>query len=205
MLSAFRASLTSWSCSVVSLSTRAMRPARGQRGATGAEMGVMIIAPIVIAATVATTALRAGTLASQDLQSAGSAAVAQVATGIQSNDLVLARTDGTRVTHLLVDITTTPGSAPVSLDPRASADRTTVVYIDHEKVVRDVRYSVTWISDNGDNMLDAGELAELDIDLGAVASAEAFTIEIRPTGGAFVSLRVTPPGTGGLPLLLRLH
>jgi archaellin len=176
-----------------------------QRGAAGMEMGIMIIAPVVIAATVATTALRAGTLASQNLQSATADAVAQVGTGIESNDLVLARTDGTRITHLLVDITTTPGSAPVSLDPLASADSTTVLYIDAQQLDRDVPYSLTWISGNSDGILDPGELAELDIDVSRVASGEPFTIEIRPARGAFVSLRVQPPGGAGLPPLLRLH
>jgi archaellin len=176
-----------------------------QHGAVGVEMGIMLIAPVVIAATVATTALRAGTLASQDLQSAASDAVAQVGTGIESNDLVLARTDGTRITDLLVDITTTPGSAPVSLDPQASADRTTVLYIDALKLSRDVPYSVTWISGDSDDMLHPGELAALDIDVSSLTSDEPFTIEIRPARGAFVSLRVQPPGGAGLPPLLRLH
>jgi archaellin len=205
MFSALRQRIITRLSSTIGAVSRTSWLSGRQRGAVGMEMVIMLIAPVVIAATVATTALRAGTLASQNLQSAASDAVSQVGTGIESNDLVVARTDGTRITHLLVDITTTPGSAPVSLNPLASEDGTTVLYIDTQRLNRNIPYSVTWISGNGDDMLDPAELAELDIDVGTVTSAEAFTIEIRPARGAFVSFRVQPPGHAGLPPLLRLH
>jgi len=174
-------------------------------GASGLEMSLLLVAPICVAATVAAGLTRAGSVVSNSLASATFDAVGRAGSGIQSDDLVLARTDGARITHLLVDVSLSAGSPPVSLDPNASAGKTTVSYIDSETVGRDLPYSVRWITGNGDAVLDKSEVAEIDVDISSIRPQQEFTIEIRPARGAYVSVQVETPYGPPLPPVLRLH
>ncbi|TAK70494.1 MAG: hypothetical protein EPO22_01645 [Dehalococcoidia bacterium] len=183
---------------------RHVRRLREDRASIGLEMGVMLVVPLVVVATIGASLMRAGQVASRDVQSSVLEALKDVGSGIQANGPVIARTDGARVTHLLVDVTITPGGPPDLLNRGAGIDGTTASYIDSEIVERDVPYTVRWISGNGDAWLDGGEVAEIDIDLGGIATRDRFTVELRPPRGAHVSLHVEVPVGRPRPRVLRL-
>ena len=81
----------------------------------------------------------------------------------------------------------------------AAADRKVIVgYRDATQFLNDVDWSVTWIGSNdGDALLEDGELAEIKVDLTAAAldANTAFTLEVKPPTGAVLSLNRTTPAT----------
>lgn len=67
-------------------------------------------------------------------------------------------------------------------------------------------YGVEWITGNGDNLLEPGELAEISVDVSAVASpGEGFTIEIRPPFGLYATGNIPPQPESGLNPILQLQ
>ena len=60
-----------------------------------------------------------------------------------------------------------------------------------------ITYTVTWISGDGDDLLEVGELAEITVELPAtidLATNEEFTLEVLPpAGGSLLINRVIPP------------
>ena len=75
---------------------------------------------------------------------------------------------------------------------------------DDQHDVNNVDYATTSINGNGDTMLEAGELVELDLSFtsgnmaGITVGANAtFTIESKPAQGSYMVIqRTTPPSIG---------
>src|SRR4030042_1817343 len=55
------------------------------------------------------------------------------------------------------------GGFPISLDPSAYTNTVVVNWIDAQDRVPDCGYTVTWILDDGDDLLEVGELAEVTV------------------------------------------
>ncbi len=66
-------------------------------------------------------------------------------------------------------------------------------------------WTVNWLVGDGDNLMEAGELAEITIDVSAqnLGANQAFTLEVKPPlGGTSVIARTTP---AGLDAVIDLH
>ena len=112
-----------------------------------------------------------------------------------------ARTDGTRITQVLLDITTLPGGSAVDLSPATveSEGGTEVSYVSASSVGRNLSFAVNWVRGDGDSLLETGETAELVIDVGAERTAgEAFVITVRPVHGLPAAAQIPAQPTGTL-------
>lgn len=163
------------------------------------QVGLLIAGPLVVASTVGAAMVGAGQLSTDQFSDAAYSAVRRSGSGIELRGPVVARTDGERLTHVLLDVGTTAGEWPVQLGPSSDGERTIVRYIDEGTIANEVPYSVDWITGDGDDLLEPGESAQISVDVRDVStSGGAFTIEVRPAEGLYVSARRSLPA--GQPL-----
>jgi archaellin len=89
------------------------------------------------------------------------------------------------------------GGFPISLNPAAYVNTVVINWIDAQDRVANIGYVVTWILDDGDTLLENGELAELTVNPPAgstLATNEIFTLEVvPPSGGTLLIMRTIPP------------
>jgi flagellin FlaB len=86
------------------------------------------------------------------------------------------------------------------LDLNTTTPVMTVNYIDDSQFINDVAWTTDWIvSNDGDDLLDTGELVEITIQLDGNLTNDLgintqFSIEMKPPKGAALSMqRTTPP------------
>ena len=139
------------------------------------------------------------------LQNADEILVRTAACGICSGDLMpwyLQRKTGTVLGHEVVGWAVEVGPAiggdgGVSLDPAATLNRTVVSFIDEASVINELPYSVQWTVGDDDQVLERGEIATMLIDVSgitpALTSGRTFLLEVRPSTGAYISVRRTMP------------
>ena len=170
-------------------------------------ISIMLVVPaMAIAASVlAAAVLSTGQLSTGRFREVALSSLQDTGSGLLVDGPVYARTDGTSMTQLMIDVTTLPGGLPVNLDPTAATNRTVVMYADAANLKPDLPYSVTWIGGgNGDANLDSGEHAEIVVDMSGMNQAgDSFTVEVRPAHGIRATIQRAIP-TGHLPAILQL-
>ena len=121
-----------------------------------------------------------------------------------------------------IDMTPPYTSDGAGTDPDFSgtSNKTTIAYIDNNQILQDVPWTINFMGDNGDNLLDDGEKAEIQVWLlnrttatditsnssvnymssGGLTSSgtlltpnDQFTLEIQPPTGAVMTLRRSLP------------
>lgn len=170
-------------------------------------LSIMLVVPaMAIAASVlAAAVLSTGQFSTGRFQEVALSSLRDNSSGLMVEGSVYARTDGTSITQLLIDVTTLPGGLPVDIDPAAVTDRTVVSYADAANLKLDVPYTVTWIVGNGDTQLEDGEHAEIVVDMdGITQEGSTFTVEVRPAHGMRATVRRPVPTGGHLPTILEL-
>ncbi|MDE3095732.1 MAG: hypothetical protein KGK07_07005 [Chloroflexota bacterium] len=175
---------------------------RPDDGITGVELAAIAGAIVLVSSLFAGVVLSTGTTASLQLEQTAQRALALATTGVQVDGPVLAQTDGTRATQVMVDLTTAAGGGAVNLDPHATSGRLVVSYVSATVLIPDLPYSIVWMSGNGDTLLQPGELAEVVVDVRgitpAIAAGQRFTLALRAGGAPPVTIERTMPG--GQPL-----
>jgi archaellin len=183
------------------------RPAQ-ERGLAAIDAAVILGTFVLAASAFGAAVLATGRLSTQEFERTAFSALKRTTTGIELRGQVVARTDGTRVTHILLDVGNTAGNEPVNLDPLAAENRTTVVYIDASRISHDVPYTVLWVGGDGDMLLEEGETGQIVIDVSGLTSPQSaslpFTVEVRPAQGTGISIRRTMPQDSGLDPILTL-
>ena len=175
-------------------------------GFVSAQVGMLIAAPVLVASVFGTAVIKAGSFSSNQFEQIAYSAVRDTSTGIELRGPLYARTDGTAITHVLLDVGTIPGGLPIDLNPAAASEGTVVSYVSTSAVAHNLPYEVHWITVNGDSLLESGEFAEIDVDVSGVASAgEEFTLEIRPAHGLYATAYVPAQPAGHLAAVLTLN
>jgi len=195
---------------------------RNESGQTALEAAIILIAFIVVASVFAFTILAAGTSSTEK----GEEAIYAGLEGVQSSMTIKGSmvafgeldTDDEPtgdVEKITFTLATVSGSDPIDLTARANetgvwqedANNTVVIaYRDLNQLVNEIGWSKTFIGANdGDDLLEAGELAEITVwltdaetpadgQLSAPLQANTpFTIEIKPPTGAVMALSRTTP------------
>ena len=159
------------------------RSTQKQRGITGLETAIILIAFVVVASVFAFTVLSTGIFASEKSKETVFASLDEVSSTLEPRGGVIAYTgalDGTTSTiyKLSFMLSNAVGGRPVNLTPpytvggtgddpdidAASKYRTIVSYTDKNQFLNDLPWTVTFPGfDNGDFLLDPGELAELTV------------------------------------------
>jgi archaellin len=96
------------------------------------------------------------------------------------------------------------------LDWAASTHRTSIAYRDESTINDDMRYIVTWVTGNGDDVLDPGELATITIrasdnpgTLANLKANERWTLEIQTSLGSIVDVERSLPAQ--ISAIMQLH
>lgn len=172
---------------------------RNEQGQTALETAIILIAFIVVASVFAFTILSAGSASTEK----GEAAIYSGLEGVQSSmnvkGAVIAEAATTTVDQVKFTLSLVAGGDPVDLN---TTNKVVVIgYRDAEQFENDVTWSVNWIVNNdggtADDMLEEGELAEIEVDLTGLTTKLAknteFTLEVKPPTGAVLSLTRTTP------------
>jgi archaellin len=173
-------------------------------GMAGASTALLICAPVLVASAIAATMVSSARTTTDKLALVSHSALRDVSSGIEQRGVVLAFTDWSSIQSVVFDVRVAGGGAwPLSLDP--ALDETTVTYMDDATIDRDVPYQVFWISADEDDVLEAGETAQVTVDVSHLSIGHRFTLEMRPTHGLWVSLDLTSPQGSPLDHVLKLR
>lgn len=177
------------------------RATREEEGITGLETAIILIAFVVVATVFAFVVLSTGLFSAERGKEAVYAGLQKTRGTLELRGSVIANTDGTNVTTLVFDMANAAGGEPVNMDPIALSNKVVIDYRDNTVNQPNIVWAVNWLVGDGDNLMEAGELGEITIDLSAQTPAVtlganiAFVIEVKPSlGGTMVIARTTPAG-----------
>jgi flagellin FlaB len=204
----------------------AKKAMRNESGITGLETAIILIAFVVVATVFAFVVLTTGIFSAErgketvfaGLQKARG--TMEVRGGVVVNATTIGAGPPEVVTAGTIQFTVanTAGGDPIPLDPAATNNRTVIAYRDAAGLDNDVGYTVIWIVDDGDDLLETGELAVIeidvaaDIDLDAVTAGvqaptlnpnERWTLEIQTPVGAVLDITRSFPAD--LEAVMQLH
>jgi flagellin FlaB len=186
---------------------------RGERGITGLETAIILIAFVVVAAVFAYTVLSAGIFSTQKSQETVYSGLEEASGSMQIKSGVIAEDADADldVDTLKFVVSNSAGGGAVDLTeptdvggdgiPDAGSDHKMVVsYLDEGQRVVDVAWTATELGyGDGDDLLEAGEQMEIELDLAAVDAGTPltkdieFTVELKPAeGGSLIITRLTP-------------
>ncbi|MDI6857685.1 MAG: hypothetical protein QME71_05150 [Dehalococcoidia bacterium] len=185
------------------------RANREEEGITGLETAIILIAFVVVATVFAFVVLSTGLFSSERGKEAVYSGLQKTRGSLELRGSVIANTDGTNVTSLVFDLANAAGGEPVNLDPAATSNKVVMAYRDASVANSDLVWERAWLVGDGDNLLEAGELAEITLTMASQTPAitlganAAFTLEVKPPlGGTMVIARTTP---AGLDTVVDLH
>ncbi len=178
------------------------RKLREERGITGLETAIVLIAFVVVAAVFAFVVLSTGLFSSERGKETVYAGLAKTRGSMELTGGVIASSNTTELTAITFDLTLAAGGDQVNLNPTDTTNRTVISYQDIDNNVGDVAYTTTVITGNADNLLEAGELFEINIDLTqtaltavSVTTNETFTFEVKPPSGSYMVIQRTTPAS----------
>jgi flagellin FlaB len=173
-----------------------------EEGITGLETAIILIAFVIVASVFAFVVLSTGLFSAErgketvfaglekargNLEVRGSLTVTDVDTNQTIDDS----------DDIQFNVGLAAGGFPISLNPSAYTNTVVINWIDAQDRVANVNYTVTWILDDGEDLLEVGELAELTVNPPAgssLATNEIFTLEVvPPSGGTLLINRTMPP------------
>ena len=171
-------------------------------GITGLETAIILIAFVIVASVFAFVVLSTGLFSAERGKETVFAGLEKARGNLEVRGaLTVADTDtnGTidSTDEIVFNVALAAGGFPISLDPAAYINTVIVNWIDAQDRVADTAYSVAWILDDGDTLLENGELAEITVSPPAGSTLvpnETFTLEvIPPSGGTNLINRTMPP------------
>jgi len=178
------------------------RRASEERGITGLETAIVLIAFVVVAAVFAFTVLSTGLFASERGKETIYAGLAKTRGSMELTGGMIASSNTTKLTALTFDLTLAAGGDQVNLDPSGASNRTVISYQDQNAKINDVAYTVSVITGNSDNSLEAGEMFEVNISLAdakfssvTLNANKTFTLELKPPSGSFLVIQRTTPAS----------
>jgi len=173
------------------------RAARAEEGITGLETAIILIAFVVVATVFAFVVLSTGLFSSERGKEAVYAGLQKTRGTLELRGSVVANTDLATVQTLVFDVANSAGGEPVNLDPAALSNKVVIDYRDNTVNATNIVWTVIWLVGDGDNLMEAGELGEITIDVSTqnLAANQAFALEVKPPlGGTMVIARTTPAG-----------
>jgi archaeal flagellin FlaB len=175
---------------------------KDESGQTALETAIILIAFIVVASVFAFAILSAGSASTEKGQQAINAGLEGVQSSMNIKGSVIAEGASSAVTDVRFTVALVSGGDPVDLTPPSGStavNKVVVGYRDATTIVNDVSWTATFIGANdGDNLLEQGELAELTVTVPSTVTLAAdtpFTLEIKPPTGAILSINRTTPAS----------
>jgi flagellin FlaB len=173
-----------------------------EEGITGLETAIILIAFVIVASVFAFVVLSTGLFSAERGKETVFAGLEKARGNLEVRGALTvtdANTDGVidDSDDIQFNVALAAGGFPISLDPTAYVNTVVINYIDAEARVANVNYTVNWILDDGEDLLETGELAEITVNPPAGSSLdrnENFTLEVvPPSGGTMLINRTMPP------------
>jgi len=173
-----------------------------EEGITGLETAIILIAFVIVASVFAFVVLSTGLFSAERGKETVFAGLEKARGNLEVRGALTVTdtdTDGTIdiADEIRFNVALAAGGFPISLDPTAYTNSVVINYIDAQAREADVTYTVNWILEDGDTLLEVGELAEITVNPPAastLAPNEIFTLEvIPPSGGTNLINRTMPP------------
>jgi flagellin FlaB len=184
-----------------------------QEGITGLETAIILIAFVIVASVFAFVVLSTGLFSAERGKETVFAGLEKARGNLEVRGALTvtdADINGTidSADEIRFNVALAAGGFPISIDPAAYTNTVVINYIDAQDRVADVDYTVDWILEDGDTLLEVGELAEITVNPPSVSSStlvanETFTLEvIPPSGGTNLINRTMPPA---IDIVMDLH
>ena len=173
-----------------------------QEGITGLETAIILIAFVIVASVFAFVVLSTGLFSAERGKETVFAGLEKARGNLEVRGALTVTdvdTDGVidDADDIRFNVALAAGGFPISLDPAAYTNSVVINYIDAQAREADVTYSVNWILDDDDDLLEVGELAEITVNPPSGSTLipnEIFTLEVvPPSGGTMLINRTMPP------------
>jgi flagellin FlaB len=173
-----------------------------EEGITGLETAIILIAFVIVASVFAFVVLSTGLFSAERGKETVFAGLEKARGNMEVRGaltVIDTDTDGDidSSDEIVFNVALAAGGSPINLDPAAYTNTVVVNWIDAQDRVPDTSYTVVWILDDGDSMLENGELAEVVVSPPASSTLdtnEIFTLEVvPPQGGTLLINRTMPP------------
>ena len=173
-----------------------------EEGITGLETAIILIAFVIVASVFAFVVLSTGLFSAERGKETVFAGLEKARGNLEVRGALTVTDTDTSGTidsadEIRFNVALAAGGFPISLDPAAYTNSVVINYIDQQNREADVTYTVNWILEDGDTLLEVGELAEITVNPPAsstLAPNEIFTLEvIPPSGGTNLINRTMPP------------
>jgi len=173
-----------------------------QEGITGLETAIILIAFVIVASVFAFVVLSTGLFSAERGKETVFAGLEKARGNLEVRGALTvtdADSDGDidENDDIRFNVALAAGGFPIALDPGAYTNTVVINYIDQQNRQADVTYTVNWILDDGDTLLEVGELAEITVNPPAGSTLipnEIFTLEVvPPSGGTNLINRTMPP------------
>jgi flagellin FlaB len=200
-----------------------MQRSRDERGITGLETAIILISFVVVATVFAFVVLTTGIFSAErgketvfaGLQKARG--TMEIRGGITVNDADAPVVPALMSTGTIqFAVANTAGGDPIPLDYAATSNRTVLAYRDNAVIADDVEYTVNWVTDDGDSLLEPGELAVISIDITDIELAQytnggtlafspnlRWSIEVQTPVGAVLDITRSNPAQ--MDAVMQLH
>jgi flagellin FlaB len=171
-------------------------------GITGLETAIILIAFVIVASVFAFVVLSTGLFSAERGKETVFAGLEKARGNLEVRGaLTVVDTDSDgdidSSDEVVFNVALAAGGFPISLDPTAYTNTVVINWIDAQDRVPDTTYTVTWILDDGDDLLEVGELAEVTVSPpsgSTLVENEIFTLEVvPPSGGTLLINRTMPP------------
>ena len=171
-------------------------------GITGLETAIILIAFVIVASVFAFVVLSTGLFSAERGKETVFAGLEKARGNLEVRGaLTVIDTDSDgdidSSDEIVFNVALAAGGFPISLNPAAYTNTVVVNWIDAQDRIADTSYTVTWILDDGDTLLEVGELAEITVNPPAGSTLvpnETFTLEVvPPSGGTNLINRTMPP------------
>ena len=189
---------------------RLRRLSRDERGITGLETAIILIAFVVVATVFAFVVLTTGVFSAERGKETVYAGLQKARGTMELRGTVIAKaTTPPTVDDITFIVGTTAGGDPIPLDPAATSQKTVIAYHDATITDEDVPYTVTVIVGDSDNLLEPGELFQIDINPADITGSPTFapnsrfTFELQTPVGAVLDITRSMPA--GIDAVMQLH
>ena len=173
-----------------------------EEGITGLETAIILIAFVIVASVFAFVVLSTGLFSAERGKETVFAGLEKARGNLEVRGALTVTdtdTDGDIDDQDVIqfNVALAAGGFPISLNPAAYVNTVVINWIDAQDRVATVTYTVNWILEDGDTLLENGELAEISVSPPAgstLITNEIFTLEvIPPSGGTNLINRTMPP------------